>query len=430
MKNCQHFYGSSFNSSGLSKSKDFRLELEKRSRTGDILSIYVPSFFIFLGMSIVSPILPLYAESFNVSFTLVSLSISMYALGRFIVDLPVGIVADRFGRRPLMIVGTALITITSFLNAITSSFTEFLIYRLIQGAGSSMWMTSRTTLLADMLKPEERGRVMSYFQSFMLIGSAAGPTIGGIVATIWDIRAPFYFYALTGLISLVLTFIWIKEPKRTQIEKEESSHFSPQIWRRLILNRSFTMACLATFTSFFLMTGIRGTMIPLYADSILSLSEVEIGTVISFATLMNLLLTIPLGYGIDYFGRKPIIAISLTITAIASFIIPLTSSYLTISLAALLLGIGTSGAQQAPLAMATDATIHEPHGVSIGLYRFFGDIGFTIGPIILGFIADTFGLRMPFFFMAAQILVNVTLFLTFARETYSARRSKLQKNHS
>ena len=403
------------------------MELEKRTRTSDILSIYIPSFFIFLGMSIISPILPLYAESFNVSFTLVSLAISIYAFGRFIVDLPVGFVADRFGRRPLMIIGTALITVTAFLNATTSSFTEFLVYRLIQGAGSSMWMTSRTTLLADMLKPEERGRVMSYFQSFMLIGAAAGPTIGGIVASVWDIRAPFYFYALTGLISLVLTFIWIKEPKRTLVENGEGAHFSPQVLKRMLLNRSFSMACLATFTSFFLMTGIRGTMIPLYANNILGLNEVEIGTVISYATLMNLILTIPIGYGIDYFGRKPIIVLSLSITAVASSLFPSAVNYLTISLSALLLGIGTSGAQQAPLAMATDASIHEPHGLSMGLYRFFGDIGFTMGPLILGFIADGYGLQMPFYFMAALIAVNAALFFTLARETYSARMSKAEK---
>jgi len=82
-------------------------------------------------MSIVSPILPIYARSFDVSYTLVSLAISMYAFGRFLADLPVGMVADRFGRKPLMMVGTLLLTVTAYLNAIAGSFGEFLIYRLI-----------------------------------------------------------------------------------------------------------------------------------------------------------------------------------------------------------------------------------------------------------------------------------------------------------
>jgi len=311
--------------------------LAKRSLTSDILSIYVPSFFIFLGMSIVSPILPLYAESFNVSYTMVSLAISMYAFGRFVVDLPVGVIADKFGRRPLMVVGTLILTVCSFLNASAPNFALFLLYRFIEGVGSAMWLTSRTTLLADILKPEERGRIMSYFQAFMLIGSAAGPTFGGIVADRWGISAPFYFYALAGGISLMLTWFLVKEPEGARASHhDDGPHFSTPMMRRLLTNRSFMMACLAAFTAFFLMTGIRGTMLPLYASSELGLDAEAIGTVISFATLMNLILTVPVGYGIDYFGRKPIIVVSILVAAVACAIFPFTTSYVTLAMGAVL----------------------------------------------------------------------------------------------
>lgn len=393
---------------------------ELRSTMHDVFSIYVPTFFIFLGMSIVSPFLPIYARLFDVSFTLVSLAISMYAFGRFLVDIPVGVVADRFGRKPLMIVGVILLSVTAFMNAIARSFWEFIFYRFVQGLGSSMWMTSRTTLLADLLKPEERGRIMGYFQAFMLLGASAGPTVGGIVATEWGIRAPFYFYAFTGLIALMITVVWIHEPSRAD-EHGRDLHFSPNDFRRLLSNRSYAMACLATFTVFFMRTGIRGTLVPLYANGILGLNEVTIGTVISFSTIMNLIMTIPMGHAIDYFGRKPPIISSLIITAVSSLAFPFTSDYLQISIAAALLGLGTSGAGQAPLALATDATSHEPHGLSMGLYRLFGDIGFIVGPIILGIIADIYGLRMPFYFMTGLIAINAVLIAILAKETYRKR---------
>ena len=87
----------------------------------------------------------------------------------------------------------------------------------------------------------------------------------------------------------------------------------------------------------------------------------------------------------------------------------------------MILGLGTSGAGQAPLALASDAAIDQPHGVSMGLYRLFGDVGFVVGPIILGIIADGYGLRMPFYFMTILIFVNAALVKVFARETYSTR---------
>lgn len=394
----------------------------ERSALSDIMSLYVPSFFIFLGMSLVSPILPIYARSYGVSYALASLAISMYAIGRFIADIPTGIAADRFGRKPIMVLGTILLTVTSFLNALASSFWEFLSYRLIQGIGSSMWMTGRTALLADMLKPEERGRVMGYFQAFMLIGSSAGPTIGGIVAAIWDLRAPFYFYALTGLVSLVITIIWIRETEGSRDARGRGRSFSMQVFSRLLSNRSYMMACLATFTVFFMRTGIRGTMIPLYGDGVLGLDTASIGAVISYATLTNLLLTIPFGYSTDYFGRKPTILFSLIVTAASSLIFPMTSDYFQLSLTAVLLGIGTTGAGQAPLALATDVSINEPKGLSMGLYRLFGDVGFVIGPIALGLISDYYGLRMPFFFTAVLVFINALLILLLAEETYSRRK--------
>jgi multidrug resistance protein len=394
----------------------------------DVISIYVPSFFLFVGMSIVSPILPLYAESFNVSYTLVSLAISSYAFGRFVADIPSGWLSDRWGRRPLMIWGTLILTAMAFMNARATTFVEFLAYRTIQGVGSAMWMTSRTTLLADVLRPEERGRVMGYFQTFQLMGSSAGPVIGGYVATLWGLNSTFYFYGLLGLVSLVITYLWIHEPEGVTHKKHEISFDWPTA-RRLLSNRSYSLACIATFTIFFMRTGIRSTMIPLYADSELGLNETDIGAVIAYSTIMNLILAIPMGHAIDYYGRKPAIVKSLVVTMLAALAFPYTTDYLTLSLAAVLLGIGTSGAGQAPLALATDATFHEPRGISMGMYRLFGDIGFMVGPIILGVIADNMGLRAPFFFTAVLLLVSTVLTQVFAVETYSRRANDMVKRH-
>jgi DHA1 family multidrug resistance protein-like MFS transporter len=400
--------------------------LTERSLRMDVISIYVPSFFIFVGMSIVSPILPLYAESFNVSYTLVSLAISSYAFGRFLSDIPSGWLSDRWGRRPLMIWGTLILTAMAFLNAGATTFVEFLAYRTIQGVGSSMWMTSRTTLLADILRPEERGRIMGYFQTFQLLGSSAGPVIGGYVATLWGLNSTFYFYGFLGLVSLVITYLWIHEPEGVTRRRHEISFNWPTA-RRLLSNKSYSLAGLATFTLFFMRTGIRSTMIPLYADSELGLNETDIGAVIAYSTIMNLILAVPMGHAIDYYGRKPAIVKSLVVTMFAALAFPYTTDYFTLSLAAVLLGIGTSGAGQATLALATDATIDEPRGISMGMYRLFGDIGFVVGPIILGVIADNMGLRAPFLFTAALLLVSTILTQVFAVETYSKRAKDMVK---
>lgn len=403
------------------------MEFEKRSKISDILSIYIPAFFIFLGMGIISPILALFARSFQVSFSLVSLAISIYAVGRLVADIPVGMVSDRLGRKPAMLLGTFILAITSFLNANTSEFWIFILLRFFQGIGSAMWINGRQALLADILKPEERGRVLGYFQTFQLIGSAAGPTIGGFVASIWSMRAPFYFYSFLGLVSFFLSLILIHESSYLK-KRRPTLEFSPSLIWRILRIKEFNMACLATFSIAFLTAGLRNTIIPLYADYVAGLDEVQIGMILSFATLCNMALTIPIGYMIDYHGRKSVILKSLYVTSAASFLFTFSSDFLTMSLVALILGIGTSGSQQAPLAMATDVTINEPRGLSIGLYRIFTDVGFIIGPMFLGLIADSFNLVMPFYFMSMLLFMNAVLILVFAKETYSIKQTKNMKN--
>ncbi len=395
----------------------------ERSRTSDILSIYVPSFFIFIGMGIVSPVLSLYAQSFGVSIFMASMAITVYSVGRLIMDFPAGLIADRIGRKPLMVVGTGLIGLCAFLNASTDNFWLFLFYRLIQGMGSSMWMTGRTTLLADILKPEERGRVLGYFQSFTTIGQAAGPTIGGFVATWWGVKANFYFYAVTGVISLILTYLYIREPEGVKNNHGELA-FPRELTIKLIKNRGFLFASVASATAFFLMSGIRQTILPIYVADIAKLPPEDIGMILSAATLANLFLTIPIGYGIDLLGRKPIIVFSLLVSGTSMFLFPQVNSFILLCGVSLIMGIGTSGTQQAPLAMATDASIGEARGISMGIFRFFGDVGSLIGPLLLGAVADGLGLSMPFYIMGGIIFVNATIILIFGEETLPSKKPK------
>ena len=397
--------------------------MAERSRTNDILSIYVPSFFIFVGMGIVSPVLTIYAQSFGVSIFLAGMAITVYSLGRLIMDFPAGILADKIGRRPLMIVGTALIALCAFLNATADNFWLFLFYRFIQGMGASMWMTSRTTLLADILKPEERGRVLGYFQSFQTIGQAAGPTIGGFIATWYGGQANFYFYAATGVLSLILTYIFIKETESGKAHSGELA-FPKDLTLRLIKNKGFFFASIASATAFFIVSGIRQDILPFYAAEVAGLGPAEIGMILSVATLANLFLTIPIGYGIDLIGRKPIIVFGLVASGISMFLFPQFSSFVLLCGVSFIMGIGTSGMQQAPLAMATDATIGEPRGTSMGIFRFFGDVGSLFGPILLGAIADGFGLSAPFYFMSGMIFLVAAFTYLFGEETLPGKNRK------
>lgn len=397
--------------------------MTERTVIRDVLSIYVPAFFVMTGISIVSPILSIYARSFGVSYTLATLAVSIYAVGRLFTNLPVGVLGDKIGRRPVLLLGALIITVSAFLCALATNFWTLVLFRLLQGIGSSMWQTMRATLLQDLLQPEERGRILGYFQTFMLIGSSAGPTIGGLAAATWGLQAPFYAYGVGSLICLLVSYFLITEPPRSAAPasawSREGSSYSWTRIRRLLQIPSYLAACIAAFTVFLMRTGLRNTLIPLYADGLLHLTEADIGYVISFSTLTNLLITVPMGYALDRFGRKAVLVPSLVASAAVAVLFAWTTDFTQLAVVCILLGLSTGAGGQAPLAMASDATMQEAHGLAMGLYRVFGDIGFIVGPLLVGAIADSAGLQLPFYAIALVISLAVVFIQGYAQETFT-----------
>lgn len=168
------------------------------------ITLYIPGFFVNLGFSIISPILPKYAESFGVSLGLASLIVTANAVGRILADIPLGSMCDRIGRRPLAVAGPLVVTVAAILCGLAPNFYALLIFRALGGAGMSMWMIARQAMIADSIDPSIRGRIMSTFMSVNMIGSATGPTFGGIIYDLWkDYRAPFFFYAASTFASFI-----------------------------------------------------------------------------------------------------------------------------------------------------------------------------------------------------------------------------------
>jgi len=163
-------------------------------------------------------------------------------------------------------------------------------------------------------------------------------------------------------------------------------------------------------------TGLRNTLIPLYCDSI-GIHPDQVGYAITLSNLANLAITIPVGHALDKWGRKKILTISLATSTISTATFIMAKDFQSIAIACILLGLTTGAGGQAPLAMASDASIEYPHGIAMGIYRLFGDIGFIVGPIMIGIIADNTGLTYGFHYTAIFIALTAIYVQIFGRET-------------
>ena len=129
----------------------------KHSQLLTVLNLAAVTFLVLLGLSMVSPILPSYAESFQVSYTLVGFVISSFALTRMVLDIPAGLLSRKYDKKRIMILGLTLIVISSIMAGLAPTYIVLVIARMIEGAGSALYVTSATVFLAQISGKEKPG---------------------------------------------------------------------------------------------------------------------------------------------------------------------------------------------------------------------------------------------------------------------------------
>jgi len=147
-----------------------------------VITLSTFAFLVMMGLSLISPILPLYAIEFGASVVMVSMLVAGFAISRMLLDLPAGLLGSRYHPKSLMLFGLALISGSSVLCALAPNYWVLLAGRLIEGAGSGFYTTMSTTLLVMSVPQESRGKYMSIFTAMLLLGGITGPGVGGLIA--------------------------------------------------------------------------------------------------------------------------------------------------------------------------------------------------------------------------------------------------------
>ena len=352
-----------------------------------VLNLSLVTFLVLLGLSMVAPILPTYAESFQVSYTLVGFVVSSFAITRMVLDMPAGLLSRRYDKKGIMILGLVLISVSSVVAGFAPNYITLVIARMIEGAGSALYVTTATVFLAQISGEEKRGQWMSLYMGLLLLGSIFGPTFGGVLAAIYDIRAPFFAYAIVTGLGVIPTLVLPKLANSGNVPSSLNLRDILRDMRQVLATPSFLLVTFAVFTMFFLRTGVRSTLVPLFAANNLGLDTDAIGLVLTIGGITTALTIVPMGKISDRIGRKLPLAICLIFTAGVTLLIPFSTNLLTMSIAVALYGavIGLSGPGAA---YVTDVSPQDKLEISMGLYRMISDFGFVVGPLLLGFLAD------------------------------------------
>jgi EmrB/QacA subfamily drug resistance transporter len=178
------------------------------------------SFLIAFMSSAINIALPVIGLEFHSGAVLLSWLATAYILTAAVLLIPLGKLSDIYGRSKFLKIGIFVFTVGSLLCGLSGSDTELLIFRLIQGLGSSFVFVTLTAILVSAFSLKERGKILGINVTAVYVGLSSGPFIGGIITHNIGWRYIFYFSALIGAAIFILLLIKLRtEWKEAKGEK-------------------------------------------------------------------------------------------------------------------------------------------------------------------------------------------------------------------
>ncbi len=412
-----------------------RLILTDRAVRIPVLIVFV----IMLGFGLIAPILPLYARSFGVSYDAASLLISTFAFARLIFDPIAGPVVDRYGERWCAMTGVVFVGASSLLAGLAQSFPLVVLFRGAGGLGSSLFFAALYSYLLKIVPSNRMGRTMSVFYGALNVGIIAGGPIGGVVAQVWGLRSPLFLYAGLCFICGILYLRYMPEPPSRPGESAPGAATSgPVGWRAtrsqifaLLRNPTFVTVLVLNMSFYWVVAGGYDTLVPLFGREGLGMSTVAIGGVFAIAVAAEFIVLYPAGSFSDRLGRKRVLLPALAGLAVLMAAVGWAGSPVALGVLMGLVGLTSGSAASGPAAMLADVAPGAGSGTAVGLFRFFGDLGFVLGPLVGGVAAAAFGFKGAFALMAAPVVVALALVArtpeTLRREEGRARAAALDE---
>jgi MFS family permease len=345
-----------------------------------------------------------------------------FGLAKAATNLAAGALADRFGRKPVLVAGWLVGLPVPLLIILAPSWAWVVAANLLLGVNQGLTWSTTVIMKIDLVGPIRRGLATGINEAAGYGAVAFTALVTGWIAADAGLRpGPFLLglaYALLGLgasVFLVRETRGHVEHEQRMVERPDAPPWREVFWRTTLRDRSLSAASQAGLVNN-LNDGMAWGLLPLfYASAGLSLGQ--IGVLAATYPAVWAVGQVGTGGLSDRIGRKPLIVAGMLIQACAIAVIAIGSGFDVWFGASALLGLGT--AMVYPTLLATIADVADPawRGSAIGVYRLWRDLGFAIGALVAGVVADLLGMSAAIVVVAALTAGAGLVVLVRMRET-------------
>jgi MFS family permease len=342
-----------------------------RGYSGAYLVLCGVALLAMFSTSLMFPMIPLFAREIGASGVVIGLTVAGYWVSRILMEIPSGLISQRFGYFRSMTVGLGLNVLGTFLSAMARDPFQFTLARALMGIGAPLFFAVATTFVLNLFAAERRGSAMGIF--------------------------------LLSMIPLVLLPHVREESKRMVV----GSTLSLSDIREVIWNRNLLIVSSAVFAEFVMSIGILMTIFPLFAVESLGISLTDVGLLMGSRSVGFVIAMFTMGAISDRVGRKPVILFGLGSTAVLIATVGFVSSFWGIAAIIFVLGITTGAIWIVSPVLAAEAVEPDQRGAAIGTYRTAFDLGSIIGPIVMAWVFEAYGMVPCLYLASALLLANL-----------------------
>lgn len=395
----------------------------------DITRLAIPIALIFFmwgfGTGALWVARPLFALALGGTLLQVGLVSSLSAMPRLISGPIAGLLSDRWGRRPMLIVGAighGCILVAQFS---TTSYIQFALLEALAGITIAIWTISSSVLIADLTKIANRGRTVAFRDTAMRLGMLAGPLVGGAIAAQFELRWVFIFIASTKVVAIFVVLFLIPETRPARAPREPANRPGEKrsggggIPWAVFRTKSFLAVAIATicFGMIGLGPGIFRTYYPIHAQETLMLAPDVIGNLVAMGGVLTMLAAAPTGFAVDRFGRKWPLVFGLVLLGSSVYLLGASAAFVGIAVAFAVFAIAEGVNTNTNQTYAMDLAPAEQRGTFLSAFHMATSFGMMIGPLIAGLLAGRLGLENTLFIFVGVVGVCGLLFIVLARET-------------
>lgn len=378
----------------------------EKALTGVTITLALAMLLAALGTSIANIALPTLAEAFSAPFAQVQMVVVAYLAALTVSVLIAGRLGDHRGLKPMLVAGLAVFALASLLCAVAPSLWLLIGARALQGLGAAFLMTLAMALIRKTTSAARVGRAMGLLGTVSALGTALGPSLGGVLIPLMGWRGIFWVQVPLAALALILAI--------TVLPAEPIKERVPAVSLRSVMNRNLAPNLLvnAIVAAVMMTTLVVG---PFYLGLGLGLTAAQVGFVMAIGPAISIFSGVPSGRLVDAWGSGRMLAIGLVLLATGAFLLAFLPNVIGIAgyvLAIIVLTPGYQLFQAANNAAALADVAQDRRGTVSGLLGLSRNVGLIAGASAMGAVF-AFGVGTEEFVRATPLAVASGMRLTF-----------------